>query len=298
MSDVYKYAFETIIGHDINSERKINIIKECIETGIDININESFAIMDATDIGDTKTMQFLIDNGIDVNGYTYKPALSVACKDNNLPHVQMLLYAGANVNAIDAFGESAILQTTNIDIIKLLVEHGADPFVNNNRLLMTACEKINIPLIDYLVSIGMDLFFDNNKLLFNACHKSDYNIIKYLIDHGADIKNPDNRAIIEIFNSRGYFRCKKLLLENGADPNFTIDIMHSLEFCIINASIDECKLLFDYGADTNMCINIINQNYSIIPKNKKSRGSINRDKELIRMFMEHGLDITEFINKL
>ena len=66
---------------------------------------------------------------IDVNVQDKKDhtPLHIACQANQLKCVELLLTAGADVSIKDKQGQTAITLTKQPEIIKLLIEHGADP---------------------------------------------------------------------------------------------------------------------------------------------------------------------------
>lgn len=267
MNYAYLYAYEYAIRSEITSEEKFNIIKDCIMSGIDVNCNNSQLLYDAIQTKEIKIIRLLIDNGIDICAHDNR-ALYLACQNDNLEIVKLLLSAGANANSEI---KPPILQTDNFNIIKLLIENGANPHVESDKLLTRFCgDDGELEIVEYLISIGLSC---SNKLI---CH---------------------------IFPSLVNPKIKRLLLENGADPNATkkwysrinnyCDI-NLLEYTIINFDFEGCKLLFEYGADVNLCYNIINKNHINLDTYKKR----NDIELIIGLFMERGLDIREFADKI
>lgn len=147
----------------------------------------------------------------------------------------------------------------HLDIIKLLVEYGADPFGNENALLIRACTKFQVDVVEYLISIGVDITKPNNEAIWNS-----------------------------IFHN---IKLMKLLLDNGANPNgiykYGDEYTSLLECCIINNRFDQCELLFSYGADINSCRNIIDEKW----KHKYIFGV--DVQKFADLFLEHGLDISK-----
>lgn len=267
MSELHEYTF-IAIGKDgsIASEKKIRIMKECIEAGVDINYDNSKVLAFAVNNNDTKIIKFLIENGISLNNGTH--LLRTACQTNNLEIVKLLLSMGVETNPKE---NPPILQCRSIEIIKLLIEHGADPHVESDKLLFYCCFCDNtLHVVEYLLSIGL------------KC--SDYAII----------------TAFYALNKTKNFGIKKLLLENGANPNANVigegcDI-NLLEMTVIDSDLDSCKLLLQYNADVNLCHNLINKNYNII--NKKKKTIVANIKLITELFAEHGLDISEFADKM
>ena len=84
---------------------------------------------DAAGIGDEKTVQMLIDFGLDVNaGGKSRPdgPLSWAVGKGHLEVARLLLQRGANPNVGRLLIAAINCQTNSLALVKLLVEHGAD----------------------------------------------------------------------------------------------------------------------------------------------------------------------------
>ncbi|RMZ58435.1 hypothetical protein D1632_12495 [Chryseobacterium nematophagum] len=159
------------LGLAIKSDN-LEEIKELLKKGSDIEIaaedeyNEYSALYIAIINRNEKIVKFLIGNKANVNsvlndeGYTL---LIAAIKSNDINIVQELLNAGVKLNAsTDIEGNKKfipILESTisnQLDITKLLMENGADPFEknfenisafeyakNNNKNLLTVFESKN-----------------------------------------------------------------------------------------------------------------------------------------------------------
>ena len=146
----------------------------------------------------------------------------------------------------------------DINIVKLLIDHGADPFSSNNILLKGACKDNNIPLFEYLISIG------------------------------AKCSDIDDLTIACAFSKYCDLELKKILLCNGTDPNMIVcDGSRILECAICNNDIDTCKLLIEYGADINLCYNA--------DRATSPTYIFGRIKPIIDLFLEYGVDIREIL---
>lgn len=266
MSIAYNYAFEMACRDEPRkSGILLEIIKECILAGVDININDSCALVNLIENQGKKSIEIiklLIENGINVQANNNQ-ALKSACYEDLADVVEILLNSGANID----IGKDSILGcANNMDVIKILVEHGADPFYNKNALFLDACENYDLKLITYLIEIG------------------------------ADVNIPDDNPICSIFDSKGNPKIKRLLLQNGANPNAKdINGICLLEHRIMYLDIESCKILFEFGADANMCDNIINMNYKIIGRKFGTTLSL---EPIIELFRDHNLDIRDFLNEL
>jgi ankyrin repeat protein len=68
-----------------------------------------------------------LDNSINCQDNEGRTPLHIACQANRLKCVELLLSAGADVSVKDMQGQTAITLTKEPGILKVLIEHGADP---------------------------------------------------------------------------------------------------------------------------------------------------------------------------
>jgi ankyrin repeat protein len=142
-------------------------------------------------------------------------------------------------------GESAMFHAISIygnfkglpDMVKILLEHGADP----NRQNFRECPE-------YLVQSGMDFYWKSRwgfPLLW-ATELQNINIVRALLEKGADpnqlyIPNGTGRpySVLSRAASHGDLDMVKLLLEYKADPK-AADIVYVLEnWCLYDDNIIE-----------------------------------------------------------
>lgn len=107
----------------------------------------------------------------------------------------------------------------NLDIVKYLVEHGADIHIVHDFPLRSASEHGYLDIVKYLVEKGanindVDLF---TKPLSLAGENGHLDVIKYLVENGADIRARDDEAIRYVDSYYG-----------GKNKNEIIDYLVSL----------------------------------------------------------------------
>jgi len=112
----------------------VEIVKLLIENGADVNAKDrdgETALIESADF-DYEIVKMLIKKGVDIDAKNNKgvTALMNACTYfSNEKVVKILLNNKANVNAIDNYGRSALIEasiTGNKAIVKLLINNGAD----------------------------------------------------------------------------------------------------------------------------------------------------------------------------
>jgi uncharacterized protein len=235
----------------------IECVKVLLAAGADINQTSGYgwsALLVATQNRYYKLAAFLIDHGADVNltnkgGWT---PLYLATDNRNiesgdypvrkpdmdhLEYIKLLLAHGANVNArvkdstetrtvftnqwLDENGATAFLrasQSGDVELMKLLLAHGADPKIDTT-LHVTALQvasgigwvegityewspEATLQAVKMLLDLGLDpnAQADTGRTaLHGAAHKGRADVIQVLVDHGAklntrDYGNTDNRG--------------------------------------------------------------------------------------------------------
>lgn len=187
--------------------------------------------------------------------------LEIYCKQNDFFNIKYILSCTKNPNIINTLFELSVIYE-NIDIIKYLLNHGADIHYNYESALMYACEKGNIDIIDCLINHGIDVHVNDDYALILAVENMNIQTVKYLIDKGADIHVNDDYAL-RFSCENGYIELTKILVEHGADIHALQD--HSIRWASINGHLDIVQYLVE------------KENNSDCYKNK-SRNSLNRKK--------------------
>lgn len=184
-------------------------------------------------------------------------AVIQAVENNNFSKLSVLLKMGADVNARDMYGKTALMIAAGRDktfaigkgsqsMVKFLIENGAD---------VNAIQGGGVP---EAVSTG-------KTALLEACYYGNLEIAKYLISKGADIKAKDKRGKNCLFvftNSSStsiegaqFVEFVKYFIENGIDVNETSSKDGSgdtiLYFAVGRGDLELVKYLISKGADVN-----------------------------------------------
>jgi len=201
-------------------------------------------------------------------------ALNCVCFWDRTEAVRLLLDAGADPNVKNRDGYAALHSAldhkskTAGDIVKLLIEHGAD--VNQRADIQDdergytplhyACGKSkNAKAVCLLIEAGADVnaTADNGFTPLNsACEDGDVEIIVMLIEAGADVndRNSWDETPLRVAIYNGQTEAVRLLLDHGADVNardnggFT-PLHRACSTDKPNAEI--AGILLDHGADVN-----------------------------------------------
>jgi uncharacterized protein len=276
----------------------VEAVKLLLDHGANVNAKESLrettAIMWAAEQDHADVIRLLVEHGAEAGaqssihgakkryGVNYKgteghtggmTALVLAAREGGLSSVEALAAAKADLNQVAGDGSTAMLvaiQNGHYDVARFLLEHGANPNVQNekgwNALYLTVKHR-NIETGTIPVP--------------NANQAIDF--VKMLLDKGAD-PNLRLKANTEIRNGQratwlneagatpflraalcGDIEVMKLLLAHGADPKIATDdhttplmaaagVGYSDGFIhdrSVDETIDAMKLILDLGADVN-----------------------------------------------
>lgn len=118
------------------------LVRELEQHGVRLPIDDDHPelIHDIVSSGaKTEAIEYVIRLGVDLEArdMNHRTALHVACNENRLEAVQVLVNAGADINALTiSDGEWTPLMEActagSIQIVEFLLEHGADPMIVNS----------------------------------------------------------------------------------------------------------------------------------------------------------------------
>ncbi len=110
--------------------RSLETFKLLVESGADINAKDKYGfsvLRDACEADCIQIVQYLLDNGIDIQNDEVKVGLSpiwAACYNENIEIIKLLMYYGANPYRTNKDGYSAMVEITeDIDIIPIIKQH-------------------------------------------------------------------------------------------------------------------------------------------------------------------------------
>lgn len=199
LNSVHPYK-KTLI-HAAAKYGNVEIMDTIIKFGININErNYAYAtpLIIASEYGNINVVEYLLNHGAWCNehdsgwdqGYHAKTALMYACENDHIEIVKMLLKRRCNINAISSLRLSAIDYASSVEIIELLIKHGAHinhhQYVNGIPILSRACKKGRIDIIDCLLSNNIDVNYVRdmiwgNTALFYACKYSQVDAVDRLL---------------------------------------------------------------------------------------------------------------------
>ena len=148
---------------------------------------------------------------------------SYILKKEIVPVINYLLEKRANVNAVDAKGNSPLFIATENDnktLVQLLIEHGANPFIQNKygQMPISYAKERNLKDIFDILKRGEKNGTAEQRLFF-ATVNNDLPEVKNLIEKlKAHVNARDGKGLTPLMRTQN-FSIASYLLEHGADVN-------------------------------------------------------------------------------
>jgi ankyrin repeat protein len=223
----------------------VQAMKLLIEHDADVNAANIAGVTPliraAFDFDKTK---LLIEHGANVNvrsGMGNTPLILAARPANSHRTVELLLNHGADANATNNWGASALMAaaaSSDERLVQLLLEHGANAnaqpamdqpgfiFGGGRSPFMWAAFRGDVSVMQHLVAAGADVNGEGylGAPLTQATWSDQTKGVKWLIDHGAEVNHVDHGVDYTALHwaastERRDTSLVNLLLNSGADPN-------------------------------------------------------------------------------
>lgn len=109
--------------------------------------DEQLDLIRAINRQDLPAVSQFLDQGIDPN-FRFSLPLRTALRENNLPVIQLLVERGASLNFYPILTDA--IQAGRLDIVRYLVEHGANVYDSEGQALRDAILAFQTQIVDYL----------------------------------------------------------------------------------------------------------------------------------------------------
>jgi ankyrin repeat protein len=240
---LYKSTYRTgyMPLHVATKHKQEEVAKLLIGYGADVNGQDETGktpIFYATENGDVKITRLLLTNKANVKDNP--ELLCAAVRGECREIVEILLQRGADVNASDKCGRTALCFTAvrshlsedrdgNVkgEIAKLLLSRGANVNAQTKNGVTTlhaaaqkGCVKVIEALLEYNADVNSTVETDR-KLLHIAAEYGHLEVVKVLLKFGTNIdsKDEDGRTALHIACKREHKNIVTALLEHGSDVN-------------------------------------------------------------------------------
>lgn len=142
-----------------------------------------------------------------------------------------LLNRGADIDAFNSYGETALISAASyddIDAMEYLIEKGADLEIKENgysgdTALIVAAQSWETEAMELLIAHGANVNAQNNygdTALLSIYHEGGYEMAELLLQNGADVNIKNNEGftvLMQVAGLSGYMETIKLLLSYDAD---------------------------------------------------------------------------------
>ena len=217
---------------------------------------------------------------VNAAGGRYKFPLLAALALGEVEIAELLLEHGADVDAREARGMTALLsafplpQVDILNIVEFLLEHDADVNARDDRLIsslhlaehygdwevaqMLLNHKADVNFQDDHGRTPLHILLENG--MFHGGGDDYFDHVQLLLEHGAEVNRRDknNQTPLLLAVWQNWFELVDILLENGADANAVDDNAKTPLHILSESQIDEesdvidlVLLLLNHGSDVN-----------------------------------------------
>jgi ankyrin repeat protein len=193
------------------------------------------SLWQAASVGDTDTIQMLLDGGADINSKDDQPsarytALHHASAQGQGMAVRLLLHYNADLEILGSDGMSALhlaAQNSHKESVHLLLEHGVDVDQRTKADRMTALHLVveagNLSLMHMLLHHGADVAAINvlgNSVLHFSAKNSQPDITTLLLAHGANAHAQNEFGKLPLYQAAcsGNEQVVRAFIEYGVNP--------------------------------------------------------------------------------
>ena len=168
----------------------------------------------------------LLPECIDQN--TLTSALTAACEAKCTRAARLLVSKGADVNRCGRqWGDNplcAAIYSKSSDLVTLLLSVGADPNIvshfENKTALYIACQTEQFEIASKLIDAGADTMPESCSPVWEACLANFIDILELLLENGADANwSSSKEHILNIAHNKQFYEVVRLLLQYRADPS-------------------------------------------------------------------------------
>ena len=217
----------------ISSSRVLSLRDAKIQKSLQEQLFEAAKTGNVTAIRDILDTRLYVYKGhstglyVDLTDEQGQTALMVALSHNHRAAANVLLEAGADVNAPDGDRTVLMREVDHIENVKFLIEKGADIYLKNREgytVLKFAARHETRETFDFLLEIGSRQLL--KELLLKAVYDSDIEIIRFLLHTGIDInlRLERKKTALIVAAERGQEEVVQLLLEAGANVDLKDEI--------------------------------------------------------------------------
>jgi len=244
-------------------------------------------LIEAVKIDDMPSVRALIAKGADIN--SRDRTRYHHCLGENVPYETPLMLAIVPRRKVPAMAVR-VAPVTNENLVRFLVANGADVNARDSSgrtALLRAARVRNVAVCNLLIDRGAEINArsnDGSTPLSEACSAGNTPVVRKLIEAGASINEAHGSPALAEAVYRGHKELVLLLLEHGAKVNMPGGYS-PLHQCMFTHREEFAKLLIDHGADVNA---------KILPggETPMHQAALYGMPETIELLLRHGADAT------
>lgn len=198
-------------------------------------------------------------------------ALHEASSNGHLEIVKFLVENGADVQSEDNYSLRWAVIEGHLEVVKYLVSRGADQFAYDSHAIKTATLYKNYEIIEFL----MENITDQKHILLSLCKTGDLELVKKYIN----FLNKDEIAL-GIAADKNHFNIVEYLINNGYDVQYSNNI--ALTLASDSGHLEMVKYLVSKGASVDD-----NDNYAIEAASDKGH------LKIVKYLLDNGASPTD-----
>lgn len=288
------------------TENSFEVVKRLIELGADIHFEEDVAFIKSVNCNDERIMKYLISNGANINAQSDQ-ALVNAAKNRKFNIVKWLLSIGSRINHNVV---SLAVINEDLKILQLLLEHDRNVLIDYETLIYSIkyCDE---EIIRCLIENGADFGPDDGVLLKEVTDYCSPTLIWSFVKYGLNIRYDDDSALISLLESEDFLTAR-CFVENGANVNAQNN--KPLKIALESSRLDIFNYLITYGADIHFddeyilkkavkenkldFVKYLVKNQAIVTKEVVMIAVENENVKIIKSLFKGNYDLSTFVKSI
>eukprot|EP00195_Chlamydomonas_chlamydogama_P010600 CAMPEP_0202902818 /NCGR_PEP_ID=MMETSP1392-20130828/17063_1 /ASSEMBLY_ACC=CAM_ASM_000868 /TAXON_ID=225041 /ORGANISM="Chlamydomonas chlamydogama, Strain SAG 11-48b" /LENGTH=469 /DNA_ID=CAMNT_0049589625 /DNA_START=342 /DNA_END=1751 /DNA_ORIENTATION=+ len=201
------------------------------------------------------------------------------CEAQDPEVIKALLEAGADVHAQHEFPLLAASMHGHEDVVELLLDHGADLHALDDAALVRACCGGHSSTVNLLLSRGAKSQAQQGLPLIRAASKGHEDVVDMLLEHGANVHDQYDSALVAASHG-GHGEVVRKLLDAGSDVN--AEESGALCAAVSRGHSGIVDLLLERGADVSAVADDVEALCHAVEGNHV---------EVLRLLIDAGLDV-------